>query len=110
MPLYNYEAMDPSGMEIKDQVEAPSPKEAMNTIRQMGYFVTKISPAKTKTETHKRAKRWNIIWLWTMLIALAIFLVDTILSLPIGSSLMLIVVVGRPAWFLRFVRKLYRKG
>jgi type IV pilus assembly protein PilC len=43
MPIYQFEAMDRTGQEIKDVIEAPSEDEAQSTIRQMGYFVTKIS-------------------------------------------------------------------
>lgn len=43
MPIFQFEAMDRTGQEIKDQIEAPSEEEAQTTIRQMGYFVTKIS-------------------------------------------------------------------
>jgi type IV pilus assembly protein PilC len=38
--------MDASGQEIRDVVEAASQDEAQATIRQMGYFVTKISVKK----------------------------------------------------------------
>jgi type IV pilus assembly protein PilC len=38
--------MDRTGQEIKDVIEAPSEEEAQTTIRQMGYFVTKISMKK----------------------------------------------------------------
>src|SRR5215468_3682236 len=43
MPTYKYEAMDTSGGEVKDSVEAASEEEAQQKIRQMGYFVTKIT-------------------------------------------------------------------
>ena len=43
MPMYQFEAMDRTGQEIKDVIEAPSEEDAQNTIRQMGYFVTKLS-------------------------------------------------------------------
>jgi type IV pilus assembly protein PilC len=39
--------MDATGAEIKDLIEAPSEEEAQATIRQMGYFVTKITVKKT---------------------------------------------------------------
>jgi type IV pilus assembly protein PilC len=38
--------MDATGAEIRDVIEAPSEEEAQATIRQMGYFVTKISVKK----------------------------------------------------------------
>ncbi len=46
MPTFQFEAMDATGAEIKDVIEAPSEEEAQATIRQMGYFVTKISVKK----------------------------------------------------------------
>ena len=48
MPTYEFEAMDATGQEIKDVLEAPSEEEAQATIRQMGYFVTKISEKKAR--------------------------------------------------------------
>ncbi len=42
MPTYKFEAMDTSGAEVKDSVEALSEEEAQQKIKQMGYFVTKI--------------------------------------------------------------------
>ncbi len=56
MPTYQFEAMDQTGQEIKDVVEAPSQDEAQATIRQMGYFVTKISVKKArKSGAEKKA-------------------------------------------------------
>ncbi len=56
MPTYQFEAMDATGQEIKDVVEAPNQEEAQATIRQMGYFVTKISVKKSrKTGAQKKA-------------------------------------------------------
>ena len=43
MPTYQFEAMDATGSEIKDVIDAPTEEEAQATIRQMGYFVTKIA-------------------------------------------------------------------
>ncbi len=48
MPTYQFEAMDSTGQEIKDVIEAPNEDEAQATIRQMGYFVTKISVKKAR--------------------------------------------------------------
>ena len=48
MPTFQFEAMDATGQEIKDMIEAPSEEEAQATIRQMGYFVTKISVKKAR--------------------------------------------------------------
>ena len=46
MPTYQFEAMDATGQEIKDVIDAPTEEEAQATIRQMGYFVTKIAVKK----------------------------------------------------------------
>ena len=46
MPTYQFEAMDAAGQEIRDEIDAASEEEAQTTIRQMGYFVTKISVKK----------------------------------------------------------------
>lgn len=48
MPTYEFEAMDARGEEIRDVIDAPTEEEAQTTIRQMGYFVTKITLKKTK--------------------------------------------------------------
>src|SRR5687767_15235797 len=61
MPTYKYEAMDTSGGEVKDSVEATNEEEAQQKIRQMGYFVTKITEmagkkGKGKKQTGKRKK------------------------------------------------------
>ena len=56
MPTFQFEAMDATGQEIKDIVEAPTQDEAQATIRQMGYFVTKIAVKKaSKTAPEKKA-------------------------------------------------------
>jgi type IV pilus assembly protein PilC len=60
MPTYKYEAMDTQGAEVKDQIDATNEEEAQLKIRQMGYFVTKIteqaSGAKKKKKGGKRKK------------------------------------------------------
>jgi len=48
--------MDSTGQEIKDVIEAPSQEEAQATIRQMGYFVTKIAVKKQKKAAADKAK------------------------------------------------------
>src|SRR5262245_17042668 len=60
MPTYQFEAMDAKGQEIKDVIDAPSEDEAQATIRQMGYFVTKIAVKKAaqgKSGVGARKKR-----------------------------------------------------
>ncbi|MEO1496019.1 MAG: type II secretion system F family protein [Planctomycetota bacterium] len=51
MPTFQFEAMDATGAEIKDVIDAPSEEEAQATIRQMGYFVTKINVKKARKKT-----------------------------------------------------------
>ena len=53
MPTYQFEAMDASGQEIRDVLESPSEEEAQATIRQMGYFVTKIAVKKGRETAAK---------------------------------------------------------
>ena len=58
MPTYYFEAMDQTGQEIKDVVEASNQEEAQATIKQMGYFVTKISVKKSrKTAAQQKGGR-----------------------------------------------------
>lgn len=60
MPTYQFEAMDATGAEIKDVIEAPNEDEAQATIRQMGYFITKISvkrSRKSAADTGKADKK-----------------------------------------------------
>jgi type IV pilus assembly protein PilC len=60
MPTYKYEAMDTSGKEVKDQIDAVSEEEAQQKIKQMGYFVTKITEvasAKKGKKGQKKKKR-----------------------------------------------------
>ncbi|TWT30059.1 type II secretion system F family protein [Blastopirellula retiformator] len=48
MPTYQFEAMDTEGQEIRDVIDAPTEDEAVATIRQMGYFITRISEKKQR--------------------------------------------------------------
>jgi type IV pilus assembly protein PilC len=63
MPLFEYIALDSQGVEVKDEIEALSEKEAISRIRNLGYFPTKVksqSPAKAATKTagaRPKAKR-----------------------------------------------------
>jgi len=54
MPTFQFEAMDSTGNEIKDVIEAASEDEAQATIRQRGYFVTKISAKKARQKAEKK--------------------------------------------------------
>lgn len=57
MPTFQFEAMDATGQEIKDIIEAESEEEAQTTIRQMGYFVTKIQVKKGQAKTAAGQKK-----------------------------------------------------
>src|SRR4051812_1803154 len=60
MATFNYEAMDSTGAEVKDTIEAGTAEEAQAKIRQMGYFVTKLaekSKGKKKKPGAKKGKR-----------------------------------------------------
>jgi len=48
MPTFKFEAMDNTGQEIKDQIEAASNDDALAQIRAMGYFPTKIQEVGTR--------------------------------------------------------------
>lgn len=54
MPTFKFEAMDTAGAEVKDSVEAPTEEEAQQKIRQMGYFVTKITEQASKQKAGKK--------------------------------------------------------
>ena len=43
MATFQYEAMDNTGLEVKDSIEANSEQEAQSKIREKGFFVTKIA-------------------------------------------------------------------
>lgn len=42
MPTFQYSALDSQGVEIKDEIDALSQKEAISKIRNLGYFPTKV--------------------------------------------------------------------
>ncbi len=60
MPTYKYEAMNTSGGEVKDSIEAGSEEEAQQKIRQMGYFVTKLTEVAQKKQKGKKAGAKNL--------------------------------------------------
>ena len=55
MPVFQYIAMDSQGVEIKDEVEALSQKEAISKIRNMGYFPTKVTTRGARKKAAARA-------------------------------------------------------
>lgn len=54
MASFKFEAMDTTGTEVKDSVDAATEEEAQQKIRQMGYFVTKITQVATKKGKEKK--------------------------------------------------------
>ena len=42
MPVFTYQALNSSGQEVKDEVEAPTKEEAVAKVRSLGYFPTKV--------------------------------------------------------------------
>ena len=62
MPVFQYEAMDATGTEVKDTIEAASEGEAQTMIREKGFYVTKIRERERKkkakaTEAKKDGKK-----------------------------------------------------
>ncbi|MDX2037384.1 MAG: type II secretion system F family protein [Isosphaeraceae bacterium] len=55
MPTFAYEAMDHSGKEVKDTIDAATQEEAQQLIRQKGFFVTKISERAKGAKAGKKA-------------------------------------------------------
>src|SRR6516225_5762482 len=57
MPTFKFEAMDTTGGEVKDSVEAASEEEAQQKIRQMGYFVTRLTEVAAKKKEKKKGQK-----------------------------------------------------
>src|SRR5437868_4388019 len=57
MPTYKYEAMDTTGAEVKDTVDAGNEEEAQQKIRQMGYFVTRLTEVAGRGGKKKKGKQ-----------------------------------------------------
>ena len=59
MATFQYEAMDNTGLEVKETIEAESEAEAQQLIRDKGFFVTKIQEKvqKKKGPTKKRSTK-----------------------------------------------------
>jgi type IV pilus assembly protein PilC len=53
MPNFKFEAMDTTGSEVKDSIEALNEEEAQQKIKQMGYFVTKLTAVGSATKGKK---------------------------------------------------------
>src|SRR5450755_3931085 len=54
MPTYSYEAMNSSGQEVKDEIEANTSEEAIAKIRGKGYFPTKVREKAAKKSAKKK--------------------------------------------------------
>jgi type IV pilus assembly protein PilC len=57
MPTYKYEAMDTTGAEVKDTLDAGNEEEAQQKIRQMGYFVTRLTEVAGRGAGKKKGKK-----------------------------------------------------
>ncbi|WP_437205401.1 type II secretion system F family protein [Planctomicrobium sp. SH664] len=57
MPVFQYEAMDNTGLEIKETIEAPTEQEAQQIIREKGFFVTKISEKTSRKKKDDKTKQ-----------------------------------------------------
>jgi len=55
MPTYSFEAMNSSGQEVKDEVEAATNEEAIAKIRGKGFFPTKVREKAAKRQAKKKA-------------------------------------------------------
>src|SRR5687768_11272277 len=56
MATFAFEAMNSSGQEVKDEVEASDSQEAIAKIRQKGYFPTKVREKAAKKKVAKKGK------------------------------------------------------
>ncbi len=54
MPTYSFEAMNSSGQEVREEIEAASPDEAIAKIRGKGYFPTKVKEKAGKKKVKKK--------------------------------------------------------
>jgi type IV pilus assembly protein PilC len=55
MPTYAFEAMNSSGQEVKDEIEAGSSDEAIKKIRSKGFFPTKVREKAQKKSVKKKS-------------------------------------------------------
>lgn len=65
MPTFAYEAMNQSGQEVKDEIEAASSEDALAKIRNLGYFPTRIrekggTKSKSAAATKKKGTGFTI--------------------------------------------------
>ena len=57
MPTYKFEALNTSGQEVKESVEAANEDEASQKIKAMGYFVTKLTAVANKSGKGKKKNK-----------------------------------------------------
>lgn len=57
MPVFAFQAMNSSGQEVKDEVEAATKEEAIKQIRSKGYFPTTIREKAAKKKIAKKAEK-----------------------------------------------------
>lgn len=96
MPTFAYEAMNQSGQEVKDEIEAVSSEDALAKIRNLGYFPTRIREkggAKSKAAiTKKKGAGFTIGGISTKLITQITRQLSTLqdAGLPILRSLIIL--------------------
>src|SRR5438876_6196644 len=56
MPTFKFEAMDTTGSEVKDSIDAINEEEAQQKMKQMGYFVTKLTAVGTAAKGKVKGK------------------------------------------------------
>lgn len=84
---YQFEAMDATGQEIKDTIRAENEQAAMEVLRKIGYFVTKIKKVESKPKNERLKK-----FLWRTF-AIVTFPIWVPLGLAVGVILNIIDVV-----------------
>jgi type IV pilus assembly protein PilC len=56
MAVFQFEALNASGQEVKDEVEAPTKEEAVAKVRGLGYFPTKVAEKAGKKKVARRER------------------------------------------------------
>ena len=56
MPVYQYEAMDNTGLEVKDTIEAGTEAEAQAKIKEKGFYVTKMTQKSASKKDKEKEK------------------------------------------------------
>ncbi len=57
MPVYQYEAMDNTGLEIKETIDAPTEADAQQLIKEKGFFVTRIQEKAVRKKKKSAQKK-----------------------------------------------------